>query len=96
MVRLRMSARKMTQCYTSDAKQWKDFDAKYPEFHDNLTNVRFVLSIDGMNLLVIAHTTHGQLSNRFTTSLYGFMVVSEEKVFVANHSIVRPKARASM
>jgi len=36
--------------HPSNGKQWKRFDAKFPnEFGDEARNVRFTLSTDGMN-----------------------------------------------
>ena len=35
--------------HPSDGKQWKHFNAKFPEFGDEARNVRFALSTDGMN-----------------------------------------------
>jgi hypothetical protein len=32
-----------------NGKQWKRFDAKFPDFGDETRNIRFVLSTDGMN-----------------------------------------------
>ena len=40
----------MASCDTlSDGKQWKRFNAKFLEFGDEVRNVRFALSTDGMN-----------------------------------------------
>jgi hypothetical protein len=36
----------------------EDFDAMYPEFHDNPKNVRFALSTDGMNPFGHRTSTH--------------------------------------
>ena len=36
------------QHHPSDTQQWKDFDTKYQEFHEDLRNIRFALSTDGM------------------------------------------------
>jgi len=44
--------------HPADAKQWKDFDKKYPEFADDPWNVRFALSIDGMNPFGERSSTH--------------------------------------
>ena len=35
--------------HPSDGKQWKRFNAKFPEFGDEARNVRFALNTDGMN-----------------------------------------------
>jgi hypothetical protein len=35
--------------HPSDGKQWKRFNAKFPLFGNEARNVRFALSIDGMN-----------------------------------------------
>nr|ABB47579.1 transposon protein, putative, CACTA, En/Spm sub-class [Oryza sativa Japonica Group] len=35
--------------HPADARQWKTFDAKHPEFAKDPRNVRFALSTDGMN-----------------------------------------------
>jgi len=44
--------------HPSDAQQWKDFDAKYQEFHEDPRNVRFTLSTDGMNPFGDRTSTH--------------------------------------
>jgi len=44
--------------HPSDAQQWKDFDAKYLEFHEDPRNVRFALSTDGMNPFGDRTSTH--------------------------------------
>ena len=44
--------------HPSDAQQWKDFDAKYQEFHEDPRNVRFALSTDGMNPFGDRTNTH--------------------------------------
>ena len=41
-----------------DAQQWKDFDAKYPKFHEDPRNVRFALSTDGINPFGDRTSTH--------------------------------------
>ena len=55
-----MNARKTTECYVTHLmhKQWKDFDAKYQEFHEDPRNVRFALSTDGMNPFGDRTNTH--------------------------------------
>ena len=44
--------------HPSDAQQWKDFDAKYLEFHEDPRNIRFALSTDGMNPFGDRTSTH--------------------------------------
>jgi hypothetical protein len=44
--------------HLSDAQQWKDFDAKYQEFHEHPRNIRFALSTDGMNPFGDMTSTH--------------------------------------
>jgi len=44
--------------HPSDTQQWKDFDAKYQEFHEDPKNVRFALSTDGMNSFCDRTSTH--------------------------------------
>ena len=44
--------------HPSDAQQWKDFDAKYQEFHEDLRNIRFALSTDGMKPFGYRTFTH--------------------------------------
>jgi hypothetical protein len=44
--------------HPSDAKQWKDFDAAYPEFGKEARNVRFALSPDGMNPFGDLNSSH--------------------------------------
>ena len=41
-----------------DTQQWKDLDTKYQEFHEDLRNVRFTLSTDGMNPFGYRTVTH--------------------------------------
>ena len=41
-----------------DAQHWKDFDAKYLEFHEDMRNIRFDLSTDGMNPFGDRTSTH--------------------------------------
>ena len=42
----------------SDGKQWKRFNTKFLEFGDEARNVRFTLSIDGMNLFGDLSSSH--------------------------------------
>jgi hypothetical protein len=45
--------------HPADAQQWKEFDEKYYlEFGNDLKNVRFPLSMDGMNLFGERSSTH--------------------------------------
>jgi uncharacterized Zn finger protein (UPF0148 family) len=44
--------------HPSDAKQWQDFDKKYPDFAEDPRNVRFALSTDGMNPFAERSSTH--------------------------------------
>jgi len=44
--------------HPADAKQWKDFDKKYPDFAEEKWNVRFALSTDGMNPFGERSSTH--------------------------------------
>jgi len=44
--------------HPADAKQWKDFDKKYPDFAEEKQNVRFALSTDGMNPFGERSSTH--------------------------------------
>ena len=41
-----------------DTQQWKDLDTKYQEFHEDLRNVRFTLSTNGMNPFGSRTKTH--------------------------------------
>ena len=36
--------------HLADATQWKNFDLLYPQFAEEIQNIRFGLSTDGMNL----------------------------------------------
>ena len=45
-------------CHPSHAQQWKDFDAKYQEFHEDPRNIRFALSTNGMNPFGDRTSTH--------------------------------------
>ena len=44
--------------HPSEAQQWKDFSAKYQEFHEDRKNVRFTLRTDGMNPFGDKTSTH--------------------------------------
>jgi len=44
--------------HPSDTQQWKDFDTKYQEFHEDLRNIRFALSTDGMKSFGYRTFTH--------------------------------------
>jgi hypothetical protein len=44
--------------HPSDAQQWKHFDDKYLEFHEDPRNVTFTLSTDGMNPFGDRTSTH--------------------------------------
>jgi hypothetical protein len=44
--------------HPSDAQQWKHFDDKYPEFHEDPRNIRFALNTDGMNPFDDRTSTH--------------------------------------
>jgi len=44
--------------HPSDGKQWKRFNAKFPEFGDKARNIRFALSTDGMNLFNDHSSSH--------------------------------------
>ena len=46
--------------HPADGKQWKSFDAKYPEFGNEPRNLRLALSTDGMN-------PHGNMSSQHST-----------------------------
>ena len=41
-----------------DTQHWKDFDTKYQEFHEDLRNIRFALSTDGMKPFGYRTFTH--------------------------------------
>jgi hypothetical protein len=42
-----------------DARQWRTFDSEHKEFREEKRNIRFVLSIDGMNPFGERRSTHG-------------------------------------
>ena len=44
--------------HPSDTQQWKEFDTKYQEFHEDLRNIRFSLSTDGMKPFGYRTFTH--------------------------------------
>jgi hypothetical protein len=44
--------------HPSDARQWRTFDSKHKEFREEKRNIRFVLSIDGMNPFGERSSTH--------------------------------------
>ncbi|XP_066347639.1 uncharacterized protein [Miscanthus floridulus] len=44
--------------HPADAKQWQEFDKKYPDFAEDPRNVRFALSTDGMNPFAERSSTH--------------------------------------
>jgi hypothetical protein len=44
--------------HPSDGKQWKCFNAKFLEFGDEMRNVRFTLSTNGMNLFGDLSSSH--------------------------------------
>ena len=48
--------------HPSDGKKWKHFNAKFQKFGDEARNVRFTLSIDGMNLFGDLSSSHNTWS----------------------------------
>jgi hypothetical protein len=51
--------------YPSDARQWRTFDSKNKEFREEKRNIRFTLSIDGMNPFGERSSTHSVKSRIF-------------------------------
>jgi hypothetical protein len=48
--------------HPADSTQWRNFDGKHGKFTEDARNVRFALSMDGMNTfgnMSIAHTVYG-------------------------------------
>ena len=75
-----------------DTQQWKDFDTKYREFHEDLRNVRFTLSTNGMNPFGDKTSTHNTWP--VILSIYNLppWLCQKEEVFVADHYNFRAKS----
>ena len=78
--------------HPSDIQQWKDFDTKYQEFHQDLRNIRFSLSTDGMKPFGYRTFTHSPWQVILLIYNLPTWLCYKRKYLLMTIIILRPKA----
>lgn len=77
--------------HPSDGKQWKDFDAMFPEFGQEARNVRFALSTDEMNPFGDFSSSHNTLPVILTIYNLPPSICQKRRYLLLTMLISRPK-----